>query len=291
MFKKFSKRYLLASLAFLSMSAMPSSVMADDCCYTYDSSCCPCPCDTSRIYIGGFGGMLFPTAPKLNQTGVAFFSEITPPAIGPLSVDARGRSNKKDTGYGGVQVGYEFNSKPCFGSSDWSFAGAGELEAIFYSHTKKGILENPISVLAIHDFAVKFPMDIGVYLVGGVMSLKSNCMWGITPYIGAGVGAARISINKADSLQIDPAEPGVNHFNNRDHDSTWTFAAQAKAGLRYNIWERFHVFAEYRFLYLDSSKFNFGSTVTATHVPTTTWDVRVNNIYYNAFAVGIQIDL
>lgn len=59
----------------------------------------------------------------------------------------------------------------------------------------------------------------------------------------------------------------------------------------YKICQRFHIFAEYRFLFIDKSRFNFGSTVFPGHAATTTWDVDVKDMWYNAFVIGIQFDL
>lgn len=106
-----------------------------------------------------------------------------------------------------------------------------------------------------------------------------------------GIGAARVSLHKADSFQVEPLQEGVNHFNSRRSDSSWGFAAQAKAGLRYNICNSFHVFAEYRYLYVDATNYIFGVTNYTTHVPTSPWNVKIKNIQYNAFAIGIQFDL
>jgi opacity protein-like surface antigen len=121
--------------------------------------------------------------------------------------------------------------------------------------------------------------------------LKSPCLYGFTPYVGGGIGAARVSLKNAKSFQISPEELGINHFNSKRHDSSWAFAAQAKAGIRYDFCESFHIFGEYRYLYLDSSNYILGSTVYPTHVPTSPWNVKVSNVHYNAFAIGIQYDL
>lgn len=280
MFKLFSKHYLFVLLALLSLSTM-NSLRAEDCCY---------PCERNRFYIGGFGGGIYSNSPNLRQTGLAFFPE---DSIGPLAVDARGRSRRNSSGYGGVQVGYEWLKRPlnigC--CSDWRITTGAEVEAFFYRHTKKGDLINPTVSLPEHDFQNKFPMNVGVYLANGIFTLRSCCLGKFAPYVGGGIGAAHLSIRNATATQIDPPEVGVNHFNSKRSDSTWAFAALAKAGLRYNIFSCFNIFAEYRFLYVDSSRYNFGSTMYPDHVPTTTWNVDVSHLCYNAFAVGIQFSL
>ncbi len=67
---------------------------------TEEDSCYPAP-QCNRIYSGSFGGELYITKTKLRQAGTAFFVE---EAGGPLAVDARGRSRKNSSGFGGVQI-------------------------------------------------------------------------------------------------------------------------------------------------------------------------------------------
>ena len=123
------------------------------------------------------------------------------------------------------------------------------------------------------------------------MSIE-NCLLNLNsplhPYIGVGLGAARISISGADSLQINPPEPNVNHFNSDTGDADWTFAAQAKIGLRYALNEHWRLFAEYRLLYMGNTDFTFGATRYPTHVETTSWVVDMENMYYNTGTLGIE---
>lgn len=278
---KFSKSNLSVLLALLSLNTMnPLMAEGEECCN---------PCGCNRLYVGAFGGENYSSSPRLVQRGTAFFLE---DEGGPLDVDARGRSHRKSSGFGGAQLGYEWTQCPFYlGCSDWSLTPAAEVEAYFYRHTRRGSLINPTARLPEHDFVDSFPMHVGVYAVNGVLTLNSPCLGRFSPYIGGGVGAARVCIRRAKSKQISPPEPGINHFNSDRSDSAWTFAAQAKAGLRYNICEWIHIFGEYRFLYLESSRYIFGSTVAPTHAPTSTWNVDVKHTFYNAFAFGIQFDL
>jgi len=273
--------------ALVSLSAMNSSLTAWECCeqpstwgYCEQPSC-------NRLYIGGFGGGIYSNSEKVTQYGTAFFSELT--SIGPLSIIAEGHLNKTSTGFGGVQLGYEW-SKPL--NSCWSIAPALELEALFFNHNKTGHLINQTVIgLDEHDFVDSFHMNSNVILANIVVAINSDSLCGFSPYIGGGIGATRISLTKADSLQVEPPEAGVNHFNSNTSDSSWAFAAQAKAGLRYNFFKMFHIFAEYRYLYVDASNYIFGATNYLTHVPTSPWNVKIDNVNYNAFAIGIQFDL
>jgi len=60
----------------------------------------------------------------------------------------------------------------------------------------------------------------------------------------------------ANSLQTSPPEPGINHFNSDPDSSVWTFAAQAKAGVRVGLGPHAYVFGEYRYLYVGSNDQN-----------------------------------
>lgn len=280
MFNLFSKGHLSVLLALLSLSATHSSLSARECC---DALKC------NRIYVGAFGGGIYSTSNDLSQMGTAFFSEAEG---GPLAVLAQGRAKKNLTGFGGAQIGYEWSKCPIYiGCLGRTLAPAGEVEAYFYSHHNKGHLINPTDRLPEHDFADSFHMNMRVFLVNAIFSLNNPSSCGFFSYIGGGIGATRISISDAKSLQVSPEEPGINHFNSKHSDSSWAFAAQAKVGLRYKICKLFHIFGEYRYLFVDSSNYIFGSTVYPTHVPTSPWNVKVKNSHYNAFAVGIQYDL
>jgi opacity protein-like surface antigen len=219
------------------------------------------------------------------QMGTAFFTEAVG---GPLAVYAKGHTKATSSGFGGVQLGYEWSKND---SSEWAIAPAIELEGYWFQYTKKGHLINNTDRLPEHDFLDSFHMNSGVYLANAVFSLNSCCLGAFSPYVGAGVGATRISIKNATSLQTSPEEAGINHFNSRRNDSAWAFAAQIKAGLRYNSCESFHIFGEYRYLFIDSSNYILGSTVYPTHAPTSPWNVKVQNIQYNAFVFGLQYDL
>lgn len=284
MFKFLQKNYLYAAIAFLSMSA--TSLKAYDCSEA-NFGCPENACN--RVYVSGFGGGLFSSSTRLSQMGTAFFPEAVG---GPLAVNARGNTKKNETGFGGANLGFEWSQCPLsFCNSDWSFTPAFELEAFFYGHQQKGTLINPTVRLPEHDFRDSFHMSAGVYLANAVLSFNNTCFFGLTPYAGGGIGATRISIRNAKSFQVSPPEVGINHFNSKRSDSTWAFAAQAKVGLRYNICDSFHIFAEYRYLFVDCTNYILGSTDYPTHVPTSPWNVKMKSIGYNAAVLGIRFDL
>ncbi len=284
-------KYCLTLLSALLLNTMASSLIAAEDtaagkdkvdCTKKDSRKC------NRVYIGGFGGELFSNASKAFQMGTALFSEIDGSG-GPLAVEGRGHLKENDSGFGGVQIGYEW-SKCINKCRHWYFAPGAEIEGYWFSRHLKGHLMNATDTFRLpeHDFLDTFRMNSGVYLANFILSLNNS--WKLSPYIGLGVGATRIALHHAKSLQVAPPEAGINHFNSRTHDSCWTFAGQVKAGLRYNIrW--FHIFGEYRYLYTDFTNYIFGSTVYTTHAHTTPWNVKIQNMQYNGFAFGIQFDL
>jgi len=283
--KLFSKNSLLAVLTLFSMS---SSLIGQEYYQSFAAQeCCP-ELNCNKFYIGGFGGGLYSNSTRMTQMGTAFFPEADEQG-GPLAVLAEGRTHKTQSGFGGVQLGYEWGQ--CNGCNDWMFSTATEVEALFFSNTKHGHLINPTDRLPEHDFDNSFRMKMNTVLVNAVFSLDNSCMCGFTPYVGGGLGATRISLNNARSLQVSPAEEGINHFNSRTNDSTWAFAAQVKVGLRYKITECLHIFAEYRYLFIDSSNYILGSTVYPDHAVTSPWNVRIKNIQYNAFSIGLRYDI
>jgi opacity protein-like surface antigen len=161
-----------------------------------------------------------------------------------------------------------------------------EIEGFYLANTQRAKLDNPGPRLPEHQFDDTFPMHNGVFLANAVLSFRTSYP-GITPYIGAGVGAARIAINGADSAQISPPESGINHFNSGPDSSAWGVAAQAKAGVRFALGDRAYVFGEYRYLFVGSTDHTFGPTVYPTHAPTTAWTVHFNDMSYHLAAGGI----
>ncbi len=280
MFTFFSKHHLSAILAVLLLNVISHSLEAGECCY---------PSTCTRCYVGAFGGGLYSNSTHMTQTGTVFFLEA---AGGPLAVNARGHAHRSSSGFGGVQLGCAWSQPSCcVECSGWNVTPGAEVEGYWFCDKKRGNLNNPAERQLEGDFSNSFPMNVGVYLFNGMFTLNNCCLGNYSPYGGVGIGAARLSIRNAKSTQLSPFEAGINHFNSGTSDSTWAFVAQIKAGLRYQVCERFHLFAEYRFLYIDSSKYIFGATNYPTHAPTSTWNVNIKDIYYNAFSVGLQFDL
>jgi opacity protein-like surface antigen len=237
-------------------------------------------CDSTALYFGGFGGSVFPYDVTVTQMGTVFLSEF---AGGALDVTAKGTAPGRTRGFGGLHVGYEWmhEMRPGF-----RLAPALELEGSYFANpVKKADLANPTERLDAIKFTDTLPMRIGTLLANGILEFNNDY---ISPYIGLGVGVGFVSIHGASSLQTDPLEAGINHFNSDTSDFKSLFATQAKAGLRYRFLKHYRLSAEYRFFYLTSSDFILGSTSYPTHAPTSPWIVKLNGMAYNAFSLGID---
>ncbi|MBS0626879.1 MAG: hypothetical protein JSS09_01560, partial [Verrucomicrobia bacterium] len=209
------------------------------------------PSGALGIYFGGFGGFANSSSTYITQKGTAFFSA---DSGGPMSVNAKGSSNSSGIGFGGLHVGYEWLRNKTGG---FCLTPGVELEGYYFTNTKTASLNNPTDRLDSHKFKDSFPMRVGVALINGTLAFTNDY---ITPYIGVGVGANMVSIHSAKATQVEPPEPGINHFNSDTSAFNWTYALQAKTGLRYALSKYCRIFGEYRFLYLPSTNYTFGST-------------------------------
>jgi len=197
-----------------------------------------------------------------------------------LAVNANGSTGGGGVGFVGGQVGYEF-------SHNALMLPAFELEGFYLaSGTRQGIARSPNDRLGEHNFDDSFKVNNAVFLANMVVSFPTR-YYGLTPYVGAGIGAARVAANGADSLQVDPPEPGVNHFNSGTDSEAWTFAAQIKAGARLPLGSNAYLFGEYRYLYIGSTDQTYGSTVFPGHAPTSAWTVNMDSTSYQLATGGI----
>lgn len=227
-------------------------------------------------YVGVFGGWGDASVSSVNQVGTALFPDVVG---GPLSVNAAGGRVNSPAGLVGGQLGYE-----------WSYNSvlmpAVEFEGFYLANTPHARLDNPTLRVPEHTFDVNFPMHNAVFLANLVLSFRTS-LPNVTPYIGGGLGAARIGISGAESTQVSPPEPGINHFNSRTDSSALALAAQAKAGVRLALGDRAYLFGEYRYLFIDSASPTFGATDYPTHAPTTDWTVRFGTMSHHLAVAGI----
>jgi opacity protein-like surface antigen len=271
--QSFRRFYTLVVAGILLLALSGSSALAED-------GCASAPAGRG-IYVGVFGGGGWSSLSNVTQLGTALYPES---AGGPLGVHATGSSGNRGVGLVGVQIGHEWSDAS--NESDWGLLPAVEMEGYYLTGTQRADLNNPTTRLPEHEFVDTFPMDNAVFLTNLVLSLRTPSSR-LTPYIGGGIGAACVSISGADSSQVKPPEPGINHFNSGPSTSSWGFAAQAKVGLRIALSERVYLFTEYRYLYVGSTTDIFGSTVYPTHVPTTDWTVHFNGMSQHMAVGGI----
>ena len=226
-------------------------------------------------YVGVFGGGGV-NITDFTQLGTAFFLEAQG---GPLAVNATGPSKTVGVGFVGLQAGYEWAVGP-------NLLPAFEIEGLYLAGTQRATLTNPTDRLDEHTFDNSFPMRNAVLLANAVFSFRTAYQ-SVTPYVGIGAGAARVAVHGASSAQVAPPEPGVNHFNSGTDSAAWTFAAQAKAGVRFALGNSAYVFGEYRYLYVGPTDQIFGSTVYPGHAATTQWTVRFGDMSNHLGAAGI----
>ncbi len=244
--------------------------------YTKGSSVLPA--SSRGAYVGVFGGGGIRSSASVSQLGTAFFTEAEG---GPLAVDARGRTNSGDVGFGGAHIGYE-----------WAYGKylqpALELEGFYLAGSQqRATLANPTVRLDEHAFSDTFPSRTTVLLANMVVGFHTPYQ-GFTPYIGGGIGAANVSIKGATSTQTDPAEPGINHFNANPDSQAWTFAAQVKAGARMPLGNSgAYLFGEYRYLYVGAVNQVFGSTVYPGHAATSPWTASFGGTSNHLAAAGV----
>lgn len=248
----------------LLLALVSSAARGDD-----DCECAPAGRGT---YIGVFGGGGGSMIPNVSQVGTALYPTSRG---GPLSVNATGSSGDRGVGLVGLQIGHEWSADSP--ASEWGLLPAFEVEGYYLSGAQNAGLNNPTPRLPAHEFEDTFSMNNAVLLTNAVLSLQTPVR-GLNPYVGGGFGTANVSLNNADSAQVAPPEPGINHFNSGPNSSCWGFAAQGKVGLRISISKHAYLFTEYRYLYVSSTTFTFGSTVYPTHVPTTPWTVHFGDM-------------
>ncbi len=213
---------------------------------------------------------------------------------GALAVNARGVSERASGWLAGGHIGYHWPMRTLNHiDASVTVSPAIELEGYYIGDIAvEGYeINNNTARLIEHDFLVTIPMQTGVFLTNFILEFNSSHFQKIHPYLGVGAGIAVISVSGATSIQTSPPEP-FNHYNSDTNDTNASFAVQPKVGISFSLNNTTNLFAEYRFLYLSSSDYTFGSTVyPGPHVPTSNWHVRVHSKYYNFGTVGLQYDL
>lgn len=245
-------------------------------CWAADDSGAP------GAYIGLFGGLGSAASTGARQQG-GFY--LPGPLKTRVNVDANGQTGgPTPVGLLGLQAGYEWQRLP-LGPSDWALKPAVELEGLYIGkHTPVG--DMPITPGVLGTQFVTLPTTVGVLLANVVFTFQTPYSGRIFPYLGVGAGMARVWIQGANST--NPSEPGVNHFDSGSDASASAFAMQFKAGLKGEVAKNLLLFAEYRYLSINSTGYTFGSTLPP-HFPTDTWQVSLGPQTYNLFVAGLQV--
>jgi hypothetical protein len=252
-----------------------------------------CNADTSvngrGLYLGLFGGGGSLSSTSIEQTGISFGQD----GKADTHVDARGTSGTTGASIGGAHIGYEFNGWTLGNNeSGWVLTPAAEIEGYYLGSNPSAYADNPLATFK-HDFSIQLPMNAGVFLANTIFSFKTPYSKSIRPYFGGGIGGATLSVSGAASEQLTPAEPGLNHFNTNPNASSSAFAASAKAGIRAEVYNHLSLFAEYRYLFINSSSYTFGNTNGASqgysaHNVTTPWNINLGNQNYNMAVAGFE---
>ena len=87
---------------------------------------------------------------------------------------------------------------------------------------------------------------------------------GITPFVGAGVGAADVKISDFTDVGVTNRQRGL-----RRHHDEWNFAWAFYAGLAFEVTDAFTVELGYRFLDLATASLAISSATTAPITSTT----------------------
>ncbi len=244
-----------------------------------------------KIYFGAFGGGGSSNQVNINQYGTVFFSEILG---GPLAINSFGHTNSRNIDMVGGHVGYQWGDVflNAF-KNQASISPAIELEGYYIGQSAFNghAINNDMLRIEEHDFLLNYPLSTGVFLANTVLNLNLANYTRLTPFIGAGIGGAVLSVSHASSSQTSPLEENVNHYNSNPNNTTAAFAAQTKVGLNFAINKHLSVFGEYRWLYIGDTHFTFGSTNYLTHAPTSSWNTLLGAQYYNMGSGGIRFTI
>lgn len=273
------------------------------------------------LYVGTFGGIADVGGQDLRQLGTAYRrGDFALPGFRDfdLRVDVEGRITSRSAGNPliGVQVGYSFDD----GQS--RFVPSVEIEAMYLSTRRQAALINPADEIVAnvgkgagqemladprplvgaeygagsHRFDDGMRMHTGLVMANAVFGYRVRRR--VEPYVGAGVGLAVMVMRNATSYQTDPFGPieqtqdtheDVNHFNSDRNDTRVTFAYQTKVGLRVRITNRVSTFAEYRFIHMAATDFDFGATRYTGHAPTDRWSLHSGATGVHAGIAGLRL--
>jgi opacity protein-like surface antigen len=262
--------------------------------------------DARGFYTGVFGGAGRSTDSTMTQSSVVYATDFL------LPVNVSGDTKNANFGIAGFTAGHEWALSNVVKS-------AIEVEGFYFWGDQKANLSNKNRETALpganpnpegyvaagdHTFKNSFDMKSFAFMLNGVVSFDTKSIF--SPYVGGGVGLARVQLDNGNSIQtckksngagscgIETSPTGgggapvVNHFNTDNSGSDTVFAAQAKLGVRAKLSNNLSTFVEYRHLHLNSASYKFGNTDYPDHLPTDKWKVESDNAGLHYAILGMQ---
>lgn len=200
------------------------------------------PPDFGGWYLRGDGGVGAYQLSDLRST----FTDPTVVVPAPLFNSA----SIGDAGFAGAGVGYQFNNWFRFDVTG-EYRTAAQYGAIqSYSDIWSAPGKSPCGITARCHDVYNGQHSAAVFLANGYFDLGT--WYGITPFIGGGVG---FGVNWLQNFYDISAQPAGGFGYAADHTRT-NFAWQLSAGLAYNVTPNLKLEVGYR--YLDIGKFNTG---------------------------------
>ena len=177
-------------------------------------------------------------------------------AFGPFGTSNTSSNNTSHVGgVGGLKLGYKFQPCPII-ATGFALQPAVEFDGYFLQNKlgQSGTFTQP----AVPIIGGPVPANVavssngrstnGAFLINAVLRVKTPC--GVTPYVGLGVGGEYLDTTRSFSSTLE--FPGIANFpvNNSvsRSDQCLSFAAQAIAGVDYELNKHWSLFAEYKFL-------------------------------------------
>ncbi len=256
-------RYLKHLLAASAASILSTAALAADLPIAPPPAYAPPPVDFGGWYLRGDIGFSNQHIKSLRNTDAALYTPLT-----SLSETTQFDS----AGIYDVGVGYQFNS--------WfrvDVTGQYRGSANF-----KGtdLATFPIGGGAIGNGVDSYSASKSEWLVLANAYVDLGTWWCITPFVGAGVGTSRVTINNFTDLNV-PA----NGVNVAGSGSKWNFAWAAYAGLAYQVSPNLTVELAYSFV-------DLGSGVTANshnfNAPLSPFVWQFNNITSQDVKIGLR---
>jgi opacity protein-like surface antigen len=205
--------------------------------------------------------------------------------IGMTNQSLRSLDNPDPAAQGFASAGMGFDSSPLFGIglgyqvNNWlRFDGTGEYRAKANFHGSN-FLSGPGFALANNYSGSK---SEALFLLNAYVDLGT--WWGVTPFIGAGVGTSynMISGFRDDGVSTTGGVPQPASVTYAKDNGKWNLAWAAQAGLAYKVTPSFTVELAYRYVNLGSAttgaNFSFDSSFNPPQYPWTMKDLTSQDV-------------